>query len=89
MIECMKNLTWALENDPTPLTEELFHRFTWEGANYRLFESAGITKRQEKERIDLGQDKADTEAAWMHIETTKRGQIVHNFFAGTYSTIQE
>lgn len=79
--ECVEKLKWALENEPIPLTDEYFHRFTWEGANERLFESAAITKKEAKHRVDSGQDKADLEVAWLHIETTKTGRIVHNFFA--------
>jgi hypothetical protein len=71
----MDKLTWAMENYPTPLTEEIAHRFTWEGANDRLFKAAGITKREERERIDSGQEKADYE-----VENTKKGQFLHNFF---------
>ena len=76
----MDKLTRAMSNDPTPLTEDIAHRFTWEGANDRLFKAAGITKQEEKDRIDSGQEKADYEVAWLHIENTKKGQFLHNFF---------
>jgi hypothetical protein len=79
--ECLEKLSWAMVNTPTPLTEEFSHRFTWEGATDRLFESSGITKREEKQRIESGQEKADYEVAWLHIENTKKGQYVHNFFS--------
>jgi hypothetical protein len=79
--ECVEKLTWAMNNDPTPLTGDIAHRFTWEGANERLFKAAGITKREEKERINSGHEKADYEVAWLHIENTKKGQFLHNFFA--------
>ena len=81
MKECMDKLIWALKNDPIPLTDDVAHKFTWEGANDRLFKAAGITFREEKERIASGQEKADFEIAWLHVENTKKGHFLHNIFA--------
>jgi len=77
--DCMEKLKWALENDPYPLTEDVWHKFTWEGANNRLIQAAGITNQEERDRINSGQDKADREIAWIHVETAKKGQLVRNF----------
>mmetsp|Transcript_23533 Transcript_23533/g.35598 ORF Transcript_23533/g.35598 Transcript_23533/m.35598 type:complete len:778 (-) Transcript_23533:792-3125(-) len=79
MKECVAKLKWAMINEPTPLTEELWHKFTWEGASERLIKASGISRRELRERIDSGQEKADREVAWLHIETTKKGQLVRSF----------
>lgn len=80
MKECVAKLKWAMINEPTPLTKELRHKFTWEGANERLITASGISRRDLKQRLDSGQEAADKEVAWLHIETTKKGQLVRNFF---------
>jgi hypothetical protein len=85
MEECLEKLIWALEHDPTPLTDEYAHKFTWEGANERLFEASAISRGEARERLETGQSKSDTEAAWLHIEMTKRGQIVAKFFGSPSS----
>ena len=81
MTEALEKLVWALKNNPTPLTESLAHEFTWEGATERLYTASAISKREERQRIESGQEKADREVAWMHVESLKKGQLVHNFFS--------
>lgn len=80
--ECAKKLAWALMNEPTPLTEDYRHKFTWEGANERLYEAGGITKREMRDRIKSGAEKADTEVAWFHVENMKKGKSLTSFFSG-------
>jgi hypothetical protein len=80
--ECAEKLAWALRNEPTPLTEDYRHRFTWEGANERLYEAGGITKREMRDRVKSGAEKADTEVAWFHVENMKKGKSLTSFFAG-------
>jgi len=85
MDECVERLSWALENKPTPLTEEDLYKFTWEGATERLFKAGAITKREMRERVKSGADKADTEVAWFHVESAKKGKFLTNFFSGFQS----
>jgi hypothetical protein len=79
MTEALEKLRWALKNDPTPLTESLAHEFTWEGATERLYTASAISKQEERQRIESGQEKADREVAWMHVESLKKGLFITSF----------
>lgn len=77
----MDQLQFALQNEPTPLTNEMAYKFTWEGAKERLFDAAAITKRETMERIRSGAEEADKEVCWWHVQGAKRGQFITSFFA--------
>ena len=76
----MEKIRWALENEPTPLSEELAHIFTWEAATNRLIESSFISKREARTRNNDGRDKADERMAWLHSEGNKKGHFIKTFF---------
>jgi len=64
--ECVEKIKWALENEPTPLSEDLAYIFTWEAATDRLIESSFISKREARARNKEGRDKGDLRMAWLH-----------------------
>lgn len=84
--ECVEKISWALENDPTPLSEEHAHIFTWEAATDRLIESSIVTKREGQERDRYGRDKADSRMAWLHSQGGKKGQFIKTLFVKSEAT---
>lgn len=68
--ECVEKIKFALKNDPTPLTPEVRHKLTWEGANKRLYESALMTEAEAKER-----NKKTGDFARLHMGTIKTGAL--------------
>jgi hypothetical protein len=72
----MEKIKWALQNDPTPLSEEHAFGLAWEGANERLFESSTLTKAEVAERRESGKDKKDMQQARLHIESVKKGHFI-------------
>lgn len=66
----MEKIKFALKNDPTPLTPEVRHKLTWEGANKRLYESALMTEAEAKER-----NKKTGDFARLHMGTIKTGAL--------------
>jgi len=77
--DCMDKVKFALENEPTPLSEDIRHRFTWEGANERLVNASRITKRELQQRRVSGMEKADNEVARFHVSTAKKGHLLSSF----------
>jgi hypothetical protein len=79
--ECVEKVRFALENSPTPLTEDERHKFTWDGANERLFKAAGITRRELRERHSKGIDETDSRIAWFHENSIKTGNLIRRVFS--------
>ena len=66
----MEKIKFALENIPTPLTHEVRHKLTWEGANKRLYESALMTEAEAKKR-----NKKTGDFARLHMGTINPGAL--------------
>lgn len=73
--EFAANLRWALTHEPEPLTPELAKEFTWEAATDRLIRSSAITRREAKERYNLGKAKLDERIAYFHRELGKHDSL--------------
>jgi len=73
--EFAANLRWALTHEPEPLTPELAKEFTWEAATDRLIGSSAITRREAKERYNLGKAKLDERIAYFHRELGKHDAL--------------
>ena len=73
--EFAANLRWALTHEPEPLTPELAKEFTWEAATDRLIRSSAITRREAKERYNLGKAKLDERIAYFHRELGKHDAL--------------
>jgi digalactosyldiacylglycerol synthase len=73
--EFAANLRWALTHEPEPLTPELAEEFTWEAATDRLIRSSAITRREAKERYNLGKAKLDERIAYFHRELGKHDTL--------------
>jgi len=80
--ECVKNIQWALDNEPSPLTEEEAHIFTWDAATDRMIEASIVTKREARERSSSGFDKADSRMAWIHSQGGKKSSFIKTKFFG-------
>ena len=78
--ECVEKLQWALDNDPSPLTEEEAHIFTWEAATDRMIKSSIITKREARARSKDGFDKTDSRMAWIHSKSGKQSSLIKSTF---------
>ena len=78
--ECVDKISWALEHEPTPLSEEHSHVFTWEAATDRLIQSSIVTRREAQERDRLGCEKADSRMAWLHSEGGKKSKFIKTLF---------
>lgn len=85
----MEKLQWALDNDPTPLSEEDRYKFSWEGATERLFEYGSITKRELLERERSGANKANTRIARFHADSGRTGQFIGKLFSRQSSAISK
>ena len=62
-VEFVKNLAYALENEPEPLTDDVSYAFTWEGATERLIKSAAITMKEGRARAKARKEKQDSHIA--------------------------
>jgi hypothetical protein len=78
--ECVEKIQWALENEPSALTEEEAHIFTWDAATDRMIQASIITKREAKERSEKGYDKADSRMAKLHSEGGKKSDLIRKTF---------
>lgn len=78
--ECVHKITWALENEPSPLSEEESHIFTWDAATDRMIEASIITKGEARDRSKSGFDKADSRMAKIHSEGGKKSSLIHKTF---------
>lgn len=74
-------MKWALERDPTPLSEEERHKFTWEAATDRLMASSLVTVREARERATNGMDKTDARIAFWLSESGEKGSMIRNLFS--------
>lgn len=79
--ECAEKMKWALERDPTPLSEEERHKFTWEAATDRLMASSLVTVREARERATNGMDKTDARIAFWLSESGEKGSMIRNLFS--------
>ena len=79
--ECADKLKWALDNDPTPLSEEERHKFTWEAATDRLIHSSWVTVREARERAEKGMDKTDARIAFWLSESGEKGNMLRSLFS--------
>jgi hypothetical protein len=86
MKECLKNIQWALENDPTPLSEKESHIFTWDAATDRMIGASIVTVREARDRSRSGRDKGDSRMAWIHSQSGKNGSFIKNAFFGQTDT---
>mmetsp|Transcript_23441 Transcript_23441/g.34770 ORF Transcript_23441/g.34770 Transcript_23441/m.34770 type:complete len:658 (+) Transcript_23441:1-1974(+) len=84
--DCVVKIQWALQNDPSPLTEDQAHIFTWHAATDRLIEASIITNKEAKSRNKDGHDKSDSRMAWLHAETGKQGQFIQGLFGSPISS---
>jgi len=77
-LEFSANLSWALKHDPEPLTAEQQRLLTWEAATDRLVAASAITRREAKERQQLGTSKLDERIEWFHHEigTGMKGDVL-------------
>jgi hypothetical protein len=78
--ECAEKLKWALDNLPTPLSEEERHKFTWEAATDRLIASSLVTVREARERAEKGMDKTDARIAFWLSESGEKGNMLRSLF---------
>ena len=65
-VEFVKNLAFALENEPEPLTEDLSYVFTWEAATERLIKTSAITMKEGRARAKARKEKQDNHIAKMY-----------------------
>lgn len=65
-VEFVKNLAYALTNEPEPLTKELSYIFTWEAATERLMQSSAITMKEGRARAKARKEKQDDRIAKMY-----------------------
>jgi hypothetical protein len=72
------NLSFALQNEPEPLSPSLAHQFTWEAATDRFVNASAITMREERLRAKAKKSAIDDRIAAFHqkITTGKRGDVV-------------
>lgn len=82
LAECVEKIQWALEHEPTPLSEEEAHIFTWDAATDRMIQASVVTVREARERSKGGFDKADSRMAWIHSQGGKNGSFIKNTFFG-------
>ena len=82
--EFVANLKWALTHEPEPLTEEQQRIFTWTAATERLVEQSTITRREARNRQQLGKTKLDERIAWFHNEMSKgyKGDTIRKVLGG-------
>ena len=80
--ECVKMIQWALDNEPSPLTEEEAHIFTWGAATDRMIKASIVTKREARDRNTHGFDKADSRMAWIHSQGGKKSSFIKTTFFG-------
>lgn len=73
----MEKIQYAQQHDPTPLSDELLFLLSWEGANQRLIEAS---KQTTKDVEDEQGGRMPETLARLHVETVKRGQLVHRLF---------
>jgi hypothetical protein len=67
--EFVKLVNFALNNDPTPLSPEMAHVFTWEAAMDRLVGAAAITESEYADLDKSGRLQRDKRKAWIHKES--------------------
>ena len=79
---CVKNIQWALDNEPSPLSEEESRIFTWDAATDRMIEASIVTKREARERSSSGFDKVDSRMAWIHSQGGKKSSFIKTKFFG-------
>lgn len=79
LTECAEKISWALKNDPAPLSKEQSHILTWEAATERLIKSSVITKRERRDNCLAGYDKTDSRMAWLHSQSGKKGLAIKQF----------
>jgi len=58
-VEFVKQMVYALENDPEPMTDEISHVFTWEAATDRLIQSSAITMKEARARAKARNESHD------------------------------
>lgn len=78
--QCAEKISWALENDPIPLSKEESNILTWEAATERLIKASIISKRERRDRLQSGHDKTDSRMAWLHSHSGKKGLAIKHFF---------
>ena len=76
-VDFVKNIAFALANEPEPLSDELSHVFTWEAATERLVTSSAITMREGRARAKAKKGKIDDDIAKMY----------NKFGAGAHSDV--
>lgn len=79
--ECAEKIKWAMERNPTPLSEEERHKFTWEAATDRLISSSCVTLREARERSEKGMDKTDARIAFWLSESGEKGNMLRSLFS--------
>ena len=79
--QCADKLKWALDNDPTPLSDEERHKFTWEAATDRLIHSSWVSVREARERAEKGMDKTDARIAFWLSESGEKGNMLRSLFS--------
>ena len=72
--DCVDKIKWALQNEPSPLTEEESHKLSWEGAVERLIECSAVTESFLQQRIESGEEESSFNAAKFHVESMRKGQ---------------
>ena len=77
-LEFAANLSFALQNEPEPLSPSLAHQFTWEAATDRFVNASAITMREERLRAKAKKSAIDDRIAAFHKSITKgkRGDVV-------------
>lgn len=78
MDEFVAHMKYALNHEPTPMTEELLYCFTWDAAMERLVEAADITNSQKIQLEEEGRIQRDIRKAWIHKESGKmiKGELL-------------
>lgn len=79
--ECAEKIKWATERNPTPLSEEERHKFTWEAATERLIASSCVTLREARDRAENGMDKTDARIAFWLSESGEKGNMLRSLFS--------
>ncbi len=84
MNEFVSHMKYAMENDPSVLTTELAHKFTWEAAMVRLIESASFTEKEFESLLASGKVTKDKRKAWIHQESGRliKGEMLKQMVGG-------
>jgi len=84
MDEFVAQMKFVMSNEPTKLTPELEHIFTWEAAMDRLMKAGSITTSEQEILQTSGKLMRDERKAWIHKESGRvmKGDVLKNLVGG-------